>query len=106
MEVLPEEEISRIHPLLFEDENKRNRNQFEYAYDILVRNWAFNFSIWPMPNADALRIINGKVECDDLPFEDQNEVEKGIFFEDLQQFVAQHMPDGQMLCEATNYGLP
>ena len=103
MKELPEEEINRIHPLLLEDEISRNRGQFVYAYDILRRNWVVPFSIWPLPNADVLRVINGEINYNDLPFEDQNEAEKGIFFEDQRQFVAQHMPGGQMLCEARNH---
>lgn len=104
MEALPPEELARIHPLLLEDERRRNRDKYVYTYDVLIENWATEFSIWPVPNADALQIINGKVGYDDLLFEDQNEVEKGMFSEELRQFVAQHMPGGQMLCEATNYG--
>ncbi|KPJ57219.1 hypothetical protein AMJ49_01240 [Parcubacteria bacterium DG_74_2] len=104
MDKLPEEEISRIHALLLEDERSRNRGQFVYAFDILKRNWAVPFSIWPLPNADALRVINGEVDYNDLPFEDQNEAEKGIFFEDQRQFVAQHnIPGEPMLCEAMGH---
>jgi hypothetical protein len=103
VEVLPDEEAHRILPLLLEDGEKRIRSHFEYAFDILARNCASVFSIWPIPNADALRIINGETNYDDIPFEDQNEVEKGISFGELQQFIAQHMPVGQMLCEVVNY---
>ena len=103
METLPPEEVNRIRPLLLEDEKRRDHNKFLYAYDILVRNWAFSFSIWPLPNADVVQIINNEVDYNDLPFEDQNEFEKGMLFEDLRQFVVQHMPGERMLCEAMNY---
>ena len=104
MDKLPEEEINRIHPLLLEDERNRNRGQFVYAFDILKRNWVVSFSIWPLPNADVLRVINGEIDYDDLPFEDQNKVEKGIFFEDQRQFVAQYYtPEEPMLCEAMGH---
>lgn len=104
MEALPEEEIGRIHPLLLEDERKRDRAQFAYAYDVLAENCITQFSIWPMPNADVTHIINGEIDLDDLLFEDQNEFEKGLFFEELQEFIAQHTTKGQMLCEAMDYG--
>ena len=103
MEKLPEEEIARIRPLLLKDEWRRRRDLYDYAYDILKRNSIVPFSIWPIANVDARRIIIGEIDFEDLPYEDQNEAEKGIFFEDLRRFMAQHMPGGQMLCEALAY---
>lgn len=103
MEKLPAEEIARIRPLLLEDERKRRRNLYDYAYDILKRNSIVPFSIWPMTNIDARRVIIGEINIDDLPFEDQNEVEKGIFFKDQRQFIANHMSGGQMPCEVLAY---
>jgi len=103
MEKLPEEEIARIHPLLLEDERKRRRDLYNYANDILKMNSIVPFSIWPIPNVDARRIIIGEITFDDLLFEDQNEAEKGIFFKDQWQFIARNMPGGQILCEALAY---
>ena len=103
MEKLPAKEIARIHPLLLEDEERRRRDLYNYAYDILKENSIVPFSIWPIPNVDARRIIIGEITFDDLLLEDQNEVEKGIFFEDLRRFMAQYMPGGQILCEALAY---
>lgn len=103
METLPPEEVNRIRPLLLEDERRRDRNKFLYTYDILVKNWASSFSIWPLPNNDVVQIINNEIDYNDLPFEDQNEVEKGMLFKDLREFLAQHMPGERMLCEAMNY---
>lgn len=104
MDKLPDEEINRIHPLLLEDERKRNRGQFVYAFDILKRNWTTSFSIWPLPNADVFRVLNGEVDYNDLPFEDQNEVEKGMLFENQRQFVARYnIPGEPILCEARDH---
>jgi len=79
MEELPQEEAIRILPLLEEDERRRDRKKFVYAFDILKRNSACEYSIWPMPNADVMRIIDRQIKPDDIPYEDQNEVEKGFF---------------------------
>jgi len=104
LDKLPKEEIDRIHPLLLEDERSRNRGQFVYAFDILKRNWVVSFSIWPLPNADVLRVINGEIDYNDLPFEDQNEAEKGMFFREQRQLVAlYYTPEEPMLCEAMDH---
>ena len=82
MDKLPNKEINRIHPLLLEVERNRSRGQFVYTFDILKKNGTASFSIWPLPNADALRVIQGEVDYNDLSFEDQNEAEKGMLFEE------------------------
>lgn len=105
MKALLPEEFACIHPLLLEDERRRNRDKYVYAWDVLVRNWEDEFSVWPVPNADALRIINGKLQCDALSSEEQNKVERERTFEKLRQFVAQHILERQMLCEAINHAL-
>lgn len=103
MEELPVEEIKRIHTLLLEDDKKRDRSQFVYAFDVLKKNWIVPYSIWPIPNSDVLKILDGKVDYNELLFEDQNEIEKGILFEDQRQLVEQHVLGGKILCEANNY---
>lgn len=103
MDELPAEEIARISPLLRKDERRRRRDLFHYANDILAANSVVPFSIWPMPNVDARRVIIGQISAENLPYEEQNEVEKGMLFEDQQQFVAQNMPADQMLCEVLIY---
>ena len=105
MEKLPEEEIARIQPLLLEDERRRRRDLYVYTNDILKEASVVFLSVWPIPNLDALRIIIGEITFDDLLLEDQNEAEKGIFFEEQRQFVAKHMPASQMFCEALAYKL-
>ena len=103
MENLPVEEINRIRPLLLDDERKRDRGRFVYAFDILKRNWTVSYSIWPLPNSDVLRVISGEVDDNRLPFDNQNEVEKGMFFEDQRQFIAQHISEEPMLCEVREH---
>lgn len=103
MENLPAEEINRIRPLLSDDERKRDRGRFVYAFDILKRNWTVSYSIWPVPNSDVAEVINSEVDYNNLPFDNQNEVEKGMLFEDQRQFIAQHISEEPMLCEARNH---
>ena len=99
MDNLPAEEINRIRPLLLDDESRRDRGRFVYAFDILRRNWTVSYSIWPLANSDVLRVISGEVDYDKLPFDNQNEVEKGMLFEDQRQFIIQHISEEPMLCE-------
>jgi hypothetical protein len=103
MEGLPVDEVSRIRPLLSEDEDKRDRRQFVYAFDIFKRNWTVPYSIWPIPNSDVIRVIGSEVDYNKLPFDNQNEFEKGLLFEDQRQFIAQHISEEPMLCEARNH---
>ena len=103
MDELPAEEIARISPLIVKDEKKRRHDLFYYANDILAVNSAVPHSIWAMPNVDVRRVIIGKIKAESLPYEEQNEVEKGMLFEEQRQFVAQYMPAGQMLCEVLVY---
>lgn len=105
MEELPREEISRLHKLLIEDDKYRNQQLFFHSYDIIVRNSASSLSIWPMPNADIRRILDGKINYNSGPilFDDNNEVQKGMLFEDQRAFISQHHPKKPMLCEARNY---
>lgn len=105
MKKLLKEYISRLRPLLLEDEEKRDRGKFVYTFDILKKYWAVPFSIWPKSNIDVLRVISGGVAYTDLPFDPQNEVEKGMLFEDQRQFVSKHILKGQMLCEARDHKL-
>lgn len=102
---LPKGEVILNREFLEKDERKRDRKEYIYTYDILVKNWVVPFSIWPIPNIDALSIINGELGYNTLPFDDQNEVEKGIFFEDQRQLIAKYMPSKEMLCEVLNYGI-
>lgn len=104
MKTLPQEETSRLLPLLQEDDTERDHKNFVYAFDILRQNWAVPYSIWPMPNADIRKIIDGQINPDDMPYEDLNEYEKGIFFEEQRQFIAKNMQrQRRMLCEARDY---
>ena len=104
MEELPREEVFRLEELSIVDEQRRDRKQFKYGFDILKRNWAYRFSIWPMPNEDVLQIINGKIGLDDVPFEDLNEFHKGMLFQELSHFIFEHIAKGkEILCEARDY---
>lgn len=104
MDSLPPDEVIRIHRWLIEDESRRDRRNYEYAYDALAKNWVVPFSIWPLPNGDAVRVITGEEDYENIPWEDQNEVEKGMCFEDQREFLAKHQPD-EFLCEANFYSL-
>lgn len=104
MEELQQEETSRLSTLLLEDDVKRDRKNFVYAFGILKRVWIWEYSVWPMPNVDVRKVIEGKINLDDIPYEDQNEIEKGMLFEEQRQFIAQYMREQkQMFCEAINY---
>lgn len=103
MEILPREENERILGLLSRDEKERDRARFCYAFDVLKRNWVCPFSIWPLPNEDARRVITGQAIYDELPFENLNEVEKGLFWREQRRFVGDNTSAGrEMLCEAMN----
>lgn len=102
MDTLPRNEIHRIHGLLLQDDIERERLLYTYTNDILFRNSVAPFSIWPLPNNDVKRIHDGEVDYNAIPYEDQNEVEKGMFFEDQRRLVAQQFPK-EMVCEAIGY---
>lgn len=102
MEELPQEEAVRVEALLLEDERGRDRNAYIYANDILVANSVVPFSIWPMPNGDVLRVIRREITAEEIPYEDDNEAQKGMCFEDHRQLMAEHAT-GVPLCEATGY---
>ena len=103
MEELPMEEQERLQVLLFDDEQKRNREEFEYTFDVIVKNWACSYSMWSMPNSDVVRIINGEIGLDDILFEDSNEFHKGMLFEDVRQMIAKYASKKMMCCEARDY---
>lgn len=103
MRELPRDEIERIHRWLIEDEEKRDRTIYRYANDILATNCIVPFSIWPLPNGDAVRVLTKEVDYNNLPYEDQNEIEKGMIFGDQRRFITRHIHGGPMLCEAREY---
>ena len=104
MEKLLREESARLKELSIVDDQERNREQFGYAFDIIKENWAYPWSIWSMPNKDVINVIKGETDLESIPCENLNEFHKGMLFEDLRQFVAQHIASGkQELCEARDY---
>jgi len=83
----------------FKDVCSKNRNLFEYSSDIIDENCAHPNSIWVEPNSHIRKVINKEIDYDSLPYEEQNELEKGILFQDQAKFVENHK--GQtILCEA------
>ena len=98
-------EIRRIQPMLVDDETKRNLATYWHANDVMASHCVVPFSIWPLPNADMVDVIAKKVDYNNLPFEDQKEVEKGILFEDQREFISEYFGSGSMLCEAMEYRL-
>ncbi len=102
MEKLPQDEISRIHRMLLYDETHRDRSKFSYLYDVITEHSAAPFSIWPIPNGDVRRIHLREISYDSLPFENHNEVEKGILFKDQRRYITIRHRD-EILCEAENY---
>lgn len=108
MEELPRHEVDRIHGLLLADEARRSRAVYIYTNDILFQNSVAPFSIWPLPNSDVSRIHVGEIDYDTLLYEDRNEVEKGILFEDQRQLIelcAEQCLSKEMLCEAQGHRL-
>jgi hypothetical protein len=105
MEQLPRQETERLLSLLEQDDHKRNRRDFLHSFEIIEKNWACQYSIWPMPNDYVLLILNKGAKYNSFPVEDLNEVQKGMLFKDLRQFIADNSSKGEMLCEARNYGL-
>lgn len=103
MEELPRKEIDRIHGLLLKDEAERDRLFYIYTNDILFQNSVAPFSIWPLPKGDVQRIHSGEVDYNTLPYEDQNEVEKGMLFEDQRRLIAEQYPTQEMFCEARGH---
>ncbi len=103
MEELPREEQSRLLKLLSEDDKKRNRGAFHHSFEIIENNWACQYSIWPMPNDDAFSVIHKRSDYGSYLAEDLNEVEKGMLFQDQREFIAKHIKNGDMLCEAREY---
>jgi len=83
----------------FKDEPSRKRGQFEYSSDIIKANCICPDSIWAEPNSHVRKLINKEIDYNSLPYDEQNEVEKGMLFEDQAKFVENHK--GQtILCEA------
>lgn len=103
MEELPHDEADRIRRWLIKDEERRDRTKYRFANDVLAASCIVPFSIWPLPNGDVVRVLTKEVSYDELPYEDLNEVEKGICFADQQRFIAEHIRKGQMLCEAREF---
>ncbi len=103
MERLPEEEMQRTYGLLRQDELTRDPALYVYANDILVQNSTAPFSIWSVPNADIARILAGEIDYDAIPWEDNDEIQKGMLFGEQRAFVAEHYPGKNVLCEARNY---
>lgn len=99
---LSKEEVGRIVPLLQKDQIARSRSGLDHSAEIIERNCVAVYSIWQIPNQDAREVIDGKVGYDDLLYNDNNEVQKGMLFEDLRTFQKKH--EGKpALCEAQNY---
>ncbi len=58
-------------------------------------------TMWTESNETVRRIIAGEVNYGSLPFDDENEIYKGMLYKDQGEFVQQY-PREQKLCEATN----
>ena len=81
------------------DRDRKDHTRFEYASDIIAKSCVVPFSIWVEPNATVRRIINSEIDYNSLPYDEQNEVEKGMSLKEQAELVAEHQ-GGTILCEA------
>lgn len=96
---MTESDRSELISQSIKDERKRDRDRYDYSFDVLSRQWAVPFSIWPTPNTVVRQIIDGEVEYNDLPYDHLNEVQKGMFWTEQVEFVAKHA-DQKIICES------
>ena len=83
------------------DEQHKDRSRFEYVSDVVAENCVVPFSIWVEPNSLIRKVVNGETRFDSWPFDELNEVHKGMLLKDQAEFVARH--EGKtLLCEALN----
>ncbi|OGD85767.1 hypothetical protein A2Z23_02640 [Candidatus Curtissbacteria bacterium RBG_16_39_7] len=93
-------EIDRleVREKVLEDEARKDREKFEYASDVIAQHCIVPFSIWVEPNFNMRKVLDG-VDYGELPYDEDNEVQKGMFWKEQAEFIAKH--EGQtMLCEA------
>ncbi|MCJ7804795.1 hypothetical protein MUP35_03640 [Patescibacteria group bacterium] len=96
---MKEKEIFNLKEETFKDEQSKKRDKFEYSSDIVAANCIVPNSIWVEPNSNIRKVINEEIDYGSLPYEEQNEVEKGMLFKDQAEFVEKHK-NQTLLCEA------
>lgn len=98
---LTESEKAKLASRLKGDEETRDRGRFFYTFDAIKRNWigGTDHIIWPEPNINIRAVINGEVTYDNLPYDGDNEIHKGMCIKD-QHFIVGKNQDEKLLCEA------
>lgn len=86
------------------DELQRNRARLNYTWDAIEGSWipGFEYTIWTESNANTLAIIQGDIGYEELPYDPDNEIYKGMCFKDQQQIIEEHAGE-TMYCEALGY---
>ena len=96
---MKERDIFNLAEESFKDERSKKRDLFEYCSDIVIENCIHPNSIWVEPNSNIRKVISNEVDYGSLPYDEQNEVEKGMLFQDQAKFVGKHKGQN-ILCEA------
>ena len=99
MSEMTEVDRSKVAQDTMVDELAKRPQEYEYASDVLAAQCAYPYSIWAEPNSTIKGVIEGDIDYDSLPYDAQNEVEKGTFFQEQAEFVAKHAGK-TILCEA------
>src|SRR5574340_503970 len=98
--MITDAELNAIAEQAAQDELVKDRLHFTYASDVLQDpHIVFPNAIWNEPNSLVREIILEGRSYDNRPFDEDNELHKGITFQDQADFIARH-PGRQALCEA------
>jgi hypothetical protein len=84
------------------DESLKNRGAYDYASDVLAEQCAMPGSIWVEPNDTVKLLAEDAIDGNGIPFDPDNEVQKGMFWTEQAEFVARHAGE-VILCEALGY---
>ncbi len=83
---------------LEEDEQKRDRDRFDYTVDALRESGLHPLSIWPESNQNVAGVIRGEVDYESLPIDEDNEIRKGMGFTEQQDIILRNR-EKSSLCE-------
>ena len=94
-----EREEYQLRQELDSDELGRDRGKYNYTYDSVERSGAMPLSIWPESNSNVRKVIDGEIEYNSLPYDEDNEVYKGMLTPEQQDVVIEN-EGKEVLCEA------
>jgi hypothetical protein len=94
-----EREEQELHGQLLVDGSKRDRTNFNYTIDALLESAIVPYAIWPESNANVAGVIDGEIKYDSLPFDETNEIYKGMLFPEQQDVILRNNGK-EVLCEA------